>query len=81
MGKRVKDGGSVEQKGVLKNLLKVLSYIRAINSITLLDLWVACRLQKASLRPGGHPSDFLSWLGSVGGVSEGSPFHQESKYL
>lgn len=49
MGKRVKKGGSMEQEGVLKNLLKVLSYIRVINSITLLDLWVACRLQKANL--------------------------------
>lgn len=66
MGKRVKEGGSMEQEGVLKNLLKVLSYIRVINSITLLDLWVACRLQKASLWPRGASIWFPELPGQCG---------------
>lgn len=45
----MKGGGSVEEEGALKNLLKVPGYIRVVNSTTKLDLWVACRLQKASL--------------------------------
>lgn len=85
MEKRVKEAKSEEEEAENseKNLRNVFSYVRAVNPITLLDLRVACRLQIASIWPGGHWSEFPSWLGSVGGVSECSLFHQlpESKYL
>lgn len=34
----MKEGGSVQEQRVLKNLLKMFSYIRVINSVALLDL-------------------------------------------
>lgn len=43
MGKGV-EGGSTAQEGALKDLLRVLSYIKVMNSITLVDLCMACRL-------------------------------------
>lgn len=61
MGKGVKKRRSVEEEGVWKNLLKMFSYIRVLNSITLVDLLVAYRLQKASLWPEGI--NLISWAG------------------
>lgn len=47
----------------LKNLLKVVSFIRVVNSTTLLDSWMACRLQNASLWLKGASVWFLELAG------------------
>lgn len=52
----------------MKEFAKVLSCIRVINSVTLLDLFGGQQVTESKLMTRGHQSDFLSWLDSVGRV-------------